>query len=70
MSPERKREREKNAICSGHLRLCQQPRAAHVLRSDQHKHCIMCGADYIIVVYNSYHILQYQYMGYMRFHNC
>ena len=36
MSPEeRKKEREKNAICSGHLRLCQQPRAAHALRSDQ-----------------------------------
>jgi hypothetical protein len=32
MSPE---EREKNAIYSGHLRLCQQPRAAHALRSDQ-----------------------------------
>ena len=34
---ERKRERrrEKNAIYSGHLRLCQQPRAAHALRSDQ-----------------------------------
>ena len=31
----RKREREKNAIYSGHLRLCQQPRAAHALRSDQ-----------------------------------
>ena len=30
------RERgEKNAIYSGHLRLCQQPRAAHALRSDQ-----------------------------------
>ena len=28
-------EREKNAIYSGHLRLCQQPRAAHALRSDQ-----------------------------------
>ena len=28
-------EREKNAICSGHPRLCQQPRAAHALRSDQ-----------------------------------
>jgi hypothetical protein len=25
----------KNAIYSGHLRLCQQPRAAHALRSDQ-----------------------------------
>ena len=32
---ERKKEREKNAIYSGHLRLCQQPRAAHALRSDQ-----------------------------------
>ena len=30
----RKKERE-NAIYSGHLRLCQQPRAAHALRSDQ-----------------------------------
>jgi hypothetical protein len=29
------REREKNAIYSGQLRLCQQPRAAHALRSDQ-----------------------------------
>jgi hypothetical protein len=37
MSPERReREREKNAIYSGHLHLCQQPRAAHALRSDQH----------------------------------
>ena len=34
MSPERKKEK-KNAIYSGHLRLCQQPRAAHALRSDQ-----------------------------------
>ena len=33
---EREREREKtNVICSGHPRLCQQPRAAHALRSDQ-----------------------------------
>jgi hypothetical protein len=32
---EREREGEKNAIYSGHLRLCQQPRAAHALRSDQ-----------------------------------
>ena len=33
---ERERERgEKNVIYSGHLRLCQQPRAAHALRSDQ-----------------------------------
>ena len=32
---EGEREREKNAIYSGHLRLCQQPRAAHALRSDQ-----------------------------------
>ena len=37
MSPEerREREREKNAIYSGHLRLCQQPRAAHALCSNQ-----------------------------------
>ena len=37
MSPEEreKEEIEKNAIYSGHLRLCQQPRAAHALRSDQ-----------------------------------
>jgi hypothetical protein len=27
---------EQNAINSGHLCLCQQPRAAHALRSDQH----------------------------------
>ena len=32
---ERKKEREKNAIYSGHLRFCLQPRAAHALRSDQ-----------------------------------
>ena len=33
---EREKERKrKNAINSGHLRLCQQPRAAHALRSDQ-----------------------------------
>jgi hypothetical protein len=30
-------EREKNAIYSGHLRLCQQPRAAHALRLDQNQ---------------------------------
>ena len=38
MSRKKEREkerREKNAIYSGHLRLCQQPRAAHALRSDQ-----------------------------------
>ena len=35
MSPEERERREKNAIYSGHLRLCQQPRAAHALRSDQ-----------------------------------
>ena len=46
MSPERGGERrreerggEKNAIYSGHLRLCQQPSAAHALRSDQKSHC-------------------------------
>ena len=32
---ERKKEKRKNAIYSGHLRLCQQPREAHALRSDQ-----------------------------------
>ena len=35
MSRKKKEEREKNAIYSGHLRLCLQPRAAHALRSDQ-----------------------------------
>ena len=37
MSWKEEEEREKNAIYSGHLRLCQQPRAAHALRSDQYK---------------------------------
>ena len=31
-----KERREKNAIYSGHPRLCQQPRAAHALHSDQY----------------------------------
>ena len=35
---EEERRREKNAIYSGHLRLCQQPRAADALRSDQNPH--------------------------------
>ena len=38
MSRKRPRERErkrKSAIYSSHLRLCQQPSAAHALRSDQ-----------------------------------
>jgi hypothetical protein len=39
ISNEPERERggggEKNAIYSGHLHLCQQPRAAHALPSDQ-----------------------------------
>jgi hypothetical protein len=30
-----RREEKKNALYSGHLRLCQQQRAAHALRSDQ-----------------------------------
>ena len=30
-----RRSDQKNAIYSGHLRLCQKPRAAHALRSDQ-----------------------------------
>ena len=33
--PGEKERKRKNAIYSGHLRLCQQPRAAHALRSDQ-----------------------------------
>jgi hypothetical protein len=42
---ERERERgEKNALYSGHLRLCQQPRAAHALRSDQkNASLVKCG---------------------------
>jgi hypothetical protein len=32
---ERRVEREKNPIYSGHLCVCQQPRAAHAHRSDQ-----------------------------------
>jgi hypothetical protein len=35
MSPEERGGGEKNDIYSGHLRLCQQPRAVHALRSDQ-----------------------------------
>ena len=36
MSRKKERKREKkNAIYSGHLRLCQQSRAVHALRSDQ-----------------------------------
>ena len=40
MNPEEEREKErergeKNAIYSGHLHLCQQPRAAHTLCSHQ-----------------------------------
>ena len=35
------REREKMLIYSGHLRLCQQPRAAHAIRSDQN-HLPIC----------------------------
>ena len=32
---ERRKKERKNAIYSGHLRFCLQPRAAHALRSDQ-----------------------------------
>ena len=35
MSQKREERREKNSFYSGQLRLCQQPRAAHALRSDQ-----------------------------------
>ena len=41
----REREREKNAIYSGHLRLSQQPRAAHALRSDQHSKSLKGDSD-------------------------
>ena len=34
----KKKEERKNAIFSGHLRFCQQPRAAHLLRSDQNSY--------------------------------
>ena len=45
---ERERERErKNAIYSGHLRLCQQPRAAHALRSDQNKLSQVGGGGWV-----------------------
>ena len=37
---EKRERREKNAMYSGHLRLCQQPRAAHALRSDQKSTCL------------------------------
>jgi hypothetical protein len=42
----KRREREKNAIYSGHLRLCHQPRAAHALRSDQFSELgtALCGS--------------------------
>jgi hypothetical protein len=47
---ERKKERgEKNAISSGHLRLCQQPRAAHALRSDQNYRVYISYTAYIYV---------------------
>ena len=39
---EKKERREKNAIYSGHIRLCQQPRAAHALRSDQLINIVQC----------------------------
>ena len=61
MSWRERREREKerkNAVYSGHLRLCQQPRAAHTLRSDQndpifhlvHPNTSQCNA--YIIPYN------------------
>ena len=51
MSRKKKEERrENNAIYSGQLRLCQQPRAAHALRSDQ-----LCTK--VLVTVNSINIL-------------
>ena len=45
---EREKKKEKKiAIYSGHLRLCQQPRAAHALRSDQNlKPSLSCSAGH------------------------
>ena len=50
MSRKKKKERrrEKNAIYSGHLRLCQQPRAVHTLRSDQN-----CSAQHLQEVWHT-----------------
>ena len=39
MSRKKVERKRKNAICGGHLRLCQQPRAAHALRSNQNLEC-------------------------------
>jgi hypothetical protein len=55
MSPERDREEErgeKNAIYSGHLHLCQQPMAAHALRSDQQERILSIDA----VIFNDFNI--------------
>ena len=41
------RRERKNAIYSGHLRLCQQPRAAHALRSDQYP--TLMGSSFKII---------------------
>ena len=58
MSRKKKREREKNALYSGHLHLCQQPRAAHAIRSDQqlcwNRDWIRIGCRVAITVQSSY----------------
>jgi hypothetical protein len=48
----RERERRKNAIYSGHLRLCQQPRAAHALRSDQQNMAQNTGYMIYLIIEN------------------
>ena len=49
---ERERERENNAIYSGHLRLCQQPRAAHSLRSDQFRTLMAKTNNVLLIMIN------------------
>ena len=45
-------ERENNAIYSGHLRLCQQPRAAHSLRSDQFRTLMAKTNNVLLIMIN------------------
>ena len=48
---EKRERREKNAIYSGHLRLCQQPRAAHALRSDQDWYIKIIGPNRVCALH-------------------
>jgi hypothetical protein len=64
-------KREKNAIYRGHLRLCQQPRAAYTLRSVQlllsvHKRCSRLAAlgelgRYPLLISSVKHCLKYEW---------